>query len=217
VTRTSDIDFDQVPSPRSQGAARKSTGYTSGPGPSRLSNSFHAQDLQRDSEEDDDDEDHEDARDYDDQSGGSDEGDSPQGTSFMQMDQDDDDEEPEVDHNGVPDDEEPEEETPPPPARRVKGKGRATLPEVPEERESEVEDEIAKGLEDVHHQQYSDDDGQNGDDYPEPSPRRTKKAKFADERSKSHTRPLGKSKKENRSQFLVFYISQTLPYSHYFL
>ncbi|KAF8077557.1 Mif2/CENP-C like-domain-containing protein [Lyophyllum atratum] len=195
VTRTSDIDFDQVPSPRSQGAARKSTGYSSGPGPSRLSNSFHAQDFERDSEEEDDDEGHRDARDYDDGPG---EGDSPQGTSFMQMDQDDDDEEPEADHNGVPDDEEPEEETPPPSAKQRKGKGRAALPDVPEERESEVEDEIAKGLEDVHHQQYSDDDGHNGDDHPEPSPRRTKKAKFADERPKSQARPLGKSKKENR-------------------
>ncbi|GLB34534.1 putative centromeric dna binding protein [Lyophyllum shimeji] len=194
VGRTSDIDFDQVPSPRPRGNVRKSTG----PGPSRLSRSFHAQDLQQDSEEDEAGAADGGLSHYEDQDGDYNRDVSPEGTSFVQMDQDDDEEEEqEVTHNGIPH-EEPEEETPPPPTRRDKGKGRAPLPDVPEERESEVEDEIANGLDNNHYQQYSDEDGPNEQQEPELSPRRAKKAKFAEDRQRLKTRPLGKSKKENR-------------------
>ncbi|KAF5365797.1 hypothetical protein D9615_010691 [Tricholomella constricta] len=194
VTRTSDIDFDQIPSPRSRGSARKSTGYISGPGPSRLSNSFRAQDVEDDLEEDDH-ADHNHSGYHGDQASGSGEHDSPQGTSFMAMDQDDDDSGPEAGHNGVPDDEEPEEEEEPLTARRDKGKGRAPLSDVAEEPESEIEDEIAQELEEEQH--YSDDDGGPEEHHTELSPRRTKKAKFAEELQRPHGRS-SKSKKENR-------------------
>ncbi|KAG5633845.1 hypothetical protein DXG03_006602, partial [Asterophora parasitica] len=85
VTRTSDIDFDQIPSPRS-GSARQSLGHRmSGPGPSRLSNSFRPQD-------DDEEEDFDGQNQYDDpdQASGSGGHDSHRRTSFRAMDQDDD-------------------------------------------------------------------------------------------------------------------------------
>ncbi|RDB22191.1 Centromere protein 3 [Hypsizygus marmoreus] len=196
VARTSDVDFDQVPSPRPRGSIRKSVGH--GPGPSSLSRSIHARDLEQESDPPENDYDDLENGGYNDQAGGSPNQDSPQGTSFTQMDQDDDDDE-QDDPVGQQEYDEPEQEPTPPPARRDKGKGRATLSEVPEEPEDEVEDEIAKGLEDVQHQQYSDDDQADEEEHPEPEPRKVKKAKFAaEERHKPVGRPRGKSKKENR-------------------
>ncbi|KAG5634303.1 hypothetical protein DXG03_005985, partial [Asterophora parasitica] len=64
--------------------------------------------------------------------------------------------------------------------------------------ESEVEDEIAKGLEDVQEYDYSDEDaGAPEERHAEPSPKRTKKTKFAEEPPKP-VRRASKSKKENR-------------------
>ncbi|KAG6905770.1 hypothetical protein DXG01_000837 [Tephrocybe rancida] len=178
VARTSEIDFDHIPSPRS---ARKSMGHT--PGPSRLSSSFRAAGPEDDSDDDENEPAQDYGQDYDDQPGGSGEHDSPQGTSFREMDQDDDEQ-----HDQP--EEEPEDETPSPPTKRDKGKGRATLPDVPEERESEVEDEIAQGLEDVRERTYSYDE-------PEPSPRRAKKAKIAEDPPKASRTKNGRVKKEN--------------------
>ncbi|KAG5652126.1 hypothetical protein H0H81_006202 [Sphagnurus paluster] len=199
VTRTSDIDFDQIPSPRS---SRKSTGHSLGPGPSRLSHSFHAQDMDQDSDGGDNHPNQEGSEDYDVRPpGGSGVHNSPAGPSFAAMDQDDDDDSddvPEAGYDDVPVGEEPEEEEPPPPAKpeKGKGKGRAVLPNVPEEPESEVENEIAQSLADVNGQDFSDDDHGAEEPHPEPSPRRKKKAKFAEEPPKP--RRASKSKKENR-------------------
>ncbi|KAG6853030.1 hypothetical protein C0991_007401 [Blastosporella zonata] len=179
VARTSDINFDSIPSPRS---GRKSTG----PGPSRLSNSFRGDDAQDDSDDDDNDPGHGYGGDYDDQPGGSGE---HGGTSFQDMDQDDDEQQEELE-------EEPEEEAQPTPSKRDKGKGRATLPDVPEERDSEVEDEIAQALEDV---RYSDDEV-SVEEEPQPSPRRAKKAKIAEDPPKASRPKNAKVKKENRVQ-----------------
>ncbi|KAG5633159.1 hypothetical protein DXG03_008177, partial [Asterophora parasitica] len=90
-----------------------------------------------------------------------------------------------------------EDEPPETSSRRDKGKGRA-LSDVAEEPESEIEDEIAKGLEDVQEHDYSDDDvGAPEEHHAEPSPKRTKKTKFAEEPPKPMRR-ASKSKKENR-------------------
>ncbi|KAG6887605.1 hypothetical protein C0995_014084 [Termitomyces sp. Mi166 len=186
VARTSDIDFDRIPSPRS---SRKSTG----PGPSRLSSSYVAPDD--DSDDNDNAPDYGYGGDYDDQPDGSGDHDIPQGTSFREMDQDDDEQQEQPD-------EEPEET--PPPSKRDKGKGRATLSDVPEERESEIEDEIAQSLEDVRGQTYSDEeppaaDGPEPEPEPEPSLRRAKKIKIAEDLLKPSRQKNGRSKKENRT------------------
>jgi hypothetical protein len=99
---------------------------------------------------------------------------------------DDDDEEDGVNGNEGHQEAEEEEETPPP--KRNKGKNKATLLEMPE---SGAEDEIEQGLLEVERRHYDDDDGEQ-EDYPEPDPRRNKKAKFAAEKP---GRPRGKMKK----------------------
>ncbi|KAF8237718.1 hypothetical protein L208DRAFT_1375521 [Tricholoma matsutake] len=209
VTRTSDIDFDQVPSPRPRGSSRKSV---SGPGPSNLSKSYHARDLQRDQDSDPPDNDAQDHGGMDDNDAFEDHGqpnggpppqDSPQHqTSFTQMDQDDNENEGEGGQGdgGHEQEEEEEEEhqTPLPPLRRNKGKERAVLPDVPEEEEEGLEDEIARGMQDVEQQRYDDDDGGEEDDHAPPEPRQSKKAKVTNEDTKKPGRPRAKSKKENR-------------------
>lgn len=204
MTRTSDIDFDEVPSPRPRGSVRKSMGHTSGSGPSRLSKSFNAVDMEEDSDPMDEGFDAPENGNY----GGSPQ-ESPQGTSFVQLDRDDDDNEPEEgDYQQEEEEELPEHETP---SRASKGKARA-LSDVPEGDESEVEDEIAKGLENDG-QRHSDEDEQvHEEDFPEPQPRKTKKAKFAQEEvKKPQGRPRGKSKKENRRESFVI-LSSDFPW-----
>ncbi|KAG5337289.1 hypothetical protein C0989_009918 [Termitomyces sp. Mn162] len=189
VARTSDIDFDRIPSPRS---SRKSTA----PGPSRLSTSYVA--PQDDSDDGDNAPDYGYGGEYDDQPDSSGEHDMPQSTSFREMDQDDDEQQEQPEEP----DEEPEEGTPPS-SRLDKGKGRATLSDVPEERESEIEDEIAQSLEDVYGQAYSDEEPPAADEpepepEAEPSPRRAKKIKIVEDLSKPIRQRNGRSKKENR-------------------
>ncbi|KAF9462682.1 Mif2/CENP-C like-domain-containing protein [Collybia nuda] len=198
IPRTSDVDFDEIPSPRPRGSARKSVGHTAGHGRSSLSRSVRARDLDSDSDPPD--------NDYGGMDNGGHDNASPQGggsadrtthheTSFTMMDQDDnddDDDDDEDQQNGHDGEEEPS----PPPLRRGKGKERA-LSEVPEEPEEEVEDEIAQALDDI--EQGASDDDEAGEELPEPEPRRSKKAKFAvEEVKKSVGRSRGKSKKENR-------------------
>ncbi|KAG6848207.1 hypothetical protein H0H93_002319 [Arthromyces matolae] len=186
VARTSDVDFDRIPSPHS---TRKSTG----PGPSRLSTSFRADDVEDDDDDDDNEPDHGyGGDDYDEAPGGSDEQNISHAQSFKDMDMDVDDEE----QREQSDEEEPEEEPQPTP-KRDKGKGRATLSDVPEERESDVEDEIAMGLEDVAEERYSDDEQPE----PDPSPRHKKKIKVLEDPPKpKQQRTTSRAKKENRPQ-----------------
>ncbi|KAG6885871.1 hypothetical protein C0993_008390, partial [Termitomyces sp. T159_Od127] len=129
--------------------------------------------------------------DYDDQPDSSGEQDAPQGASFREMDEEEDDDD---DEQQDQPDEEPEET--PPPSKRDKGKQRAALSDVPEERESDIEDEIAQSLE-VVRQTYSDEEPPPADE-PEPSPPRAKKIKIAEESSKPARQRNGRSKKENR-------------------
>jgi centromere protein C len=206
MPRTSDVDFDKVPSPRPRGSIRKSVGHTSGLGPSNLSKSVRARDLNSDSDPLDNDYggmDNNGLDDYSPQAGGSGGRSTHHETSFTMMDQDDDDDDDRDQHNGHGGDEEGDHQSPlPPPLRRDKGKERA-LSEVPEEVEEEVEDDIAQGLEEVE-QVASDEDEEVGEEeHPEPEPRRSKKAKFAVEEVKQPGRPRGKSKKENRRESQV--------------
>jgi centromere protein C len=215
VTRTSDIDFDQVPSPRQHGSQRKSA---SGPGPSNLSKSLHARDLRQDQDSDPPDNDAHDHggmddngafEDYGQPDDGSPPQDSPQHqTSFTQMDQDDDEDEGEDGQGGHDEERQQEEDrqTPLPPLRRNKGKERAVLPDVPEEDE-DVEDEIAQGL-----QHYDDDGGGEEEDRTEPEKRQNKKAKLTNEEARKPGRSRGKSKKENRSKSLLLRSTPYYPY-----
>ncbi|KAJ7154180.1 Mif2/CENP-C like-domain-containing protein [Mycena filopes] len=129
ISRTSEVDFDRVPSPRTHSSARRST-----PGPSRLA----PQQQQQDDDDDDDfgggGNDTYDAGDRGgDDYGAHNPGDSPRQLSFTEMDtRDDDDEE---------DEEEQEEPPVSSPKRGGKGKARAI--------DLEVEDEIARGMDDV--------------------------------------------------------------------
>ncbi|KAJ6531069.1 Mif2/CENP-C like-domain-containing protein [Mycena capillaripes] len=172
ISRTSEVDFDQVPSPRAPGSARRTAG------PSRL----RAQDLlDQDEGEDDYDGGGDGFDDYGAQEDdyGAQPGDSPRQLSFTEMDTRDDD------------DEEEEEELPPPPPQRVsprKGKGKAPEPEpVHEDEDNDMEDDIAHGMDDVEMTPPDSDE--------EPSP--PKKAPAAKEKPKP---PAAKSKrqKENR-------------------
>ncbi|KAG6887569.1 hypothetical protein C0992_011767 [Termitomyces sp. T32_za158] len=180
VARTSDIDFDHIPSPRS---SRKSAGSRS----SRLSISYVAPADRSDGNDNVPDYGY--GGDYDDQPDSSGEQDAPQGASFREMDEDDDDDEQD------PPDEEPEET--PPPYNHDKGKGRAALSDVPEEHESDIEDEIAQSLEDIR-QTYSDDEEPPPAEELEPSPPRAKKIKIAEKSSETTRQRNGRTKKENR-------------------
>ncbi|KAG6809149.1 hypothetical protein H0H92_001399 [Tricholoma furcatifolium] len=183
VARTSDIDFDHIPSPRRQSSSH----HRSTPGPSRLSNSFRAGDDDDDSDGDGNEPAYDYGGDFDAQPSG--EHHSPEATSFMEMDQDDD--------------EEQSHHTPEPmltssPDKSRKGKGRAALSDVPEERESDVEDDIAQGLEDVGEQMYSDEEAPMEEDLePEPAPKRAKTIKIAEDSLKPPRERKARVKKEN--------------------
>jgi centromere protein C len=202
VSRSSDIDFDQVPSPR---PPRKSA---SGPGPSNLSKSLQARDLQQDSDPPDNDahdhggmDDNGAFEDYGQPDGGSPQDSPLHQTSFTQMDKDDDGDDDEGDDEGEEQQQQDDHQAQPPPARRNKGKERVVdvLPDVPEEEEEDLEEEIVQGMQDVE-QQHDDDDGE--EDHIEPDPRRNKKAKVANEEARKPRQPRGKSKKENRGKYL---------------
>jgi len=199
VIRSSDVDFDKLPSPRPRALARKSTANGFGPGPSNLSKSIVPQDLDPDPDPEDDDIDQGGIDggfdDYGPQEGGSPDQVSPRRASFTEMDQDDE-----------RDEEEPEEELPevevPVRTRRDKGKER----EVPRQQEREndegedeqdldpeeehsMEDEIAQGMEDVALGQHSDEEA-------EEEPLR-KKSRVENEKPKqAGGKSRGKSKKE---------------------
>ncbi|KAF8205489.1 Mif2/CENP-C like-domain-containing protein [Mycena galopus ATCC 62051] len=170
IARTSEVDFDQVPSPRSPrppGSARRTAG------PSRLS-------APQIPEEDD----------YDEGGGGSfevyDNGNahygsgSPRQTSFTEMDT-------REDSDGDEDDEPVP--TPKKLSPKKKGKEKAVTPEPePEKNDSDMEDDIARGMDDVEE-----------DEEPVKSPPKKKGAKAKEKPSKSTTTAIrSKLQKENR-------------------
>ena len=139
-----------------------------------------------------------------------DHGGSPaQHTSFARMAQDDDDDDDDDDMNMgngnplSPPEDEPEEEASLPVLTRNKGKVRAWMSIVPEEPNSEVEDKIAQGLEDVEEHHSNDNDGGHDQQHnlPEPSPWQKKKTKITiEELKKPRVQLRSKSKKENLHQ-----------------
>ena len=146
MSRTSGVDFDQLPSPRPMSSAHKS-GLNGRPGPSGLSRtgSYREPDPLSDSpnrnpdysDEARDQSMFDDYRPQEDDSPGRLAGE----TSFSRIEQDDDDDDEEEGGGGEAVD---PEETPKPSRRLEKGKGRATE-ELPEQDE-DAEDEIATGL-----------------------------------------------------------------------
>ena len=205
VARTSDVDFDRIPSPK----VRSQSKANYGPGPSSLSKSISRRDVEPESDSPDEAGGYDDGgQDYadmdaDDGNGGLDFDDygpqesspssrrTPKQTSFTQMDQDDDEEEGEED--------EPPEETPTK-NKRDKGKGRAVVEE--EQEDEEVEDDIANGLDDVEQEHYSDDEEE--EDEPEVK-LKGKKVKLPEEtKTKPRTETRSKGKKENKRQSFLF-------------
>ena len=161
------------------------------PGSSRLSKYYTADDVDQDRAMDD--------------HGGS----PAQHTSFARMAQDDDDDDDDDDMNMgngnplSPPEDEPEEEASLPVSMQNKGKVQAWMSIVPEEPNSEVEDEIAQGLEDVEEHHSNDNDGRHDQQHnpPEPSPRQKKKTKITiEELKKPRVQSCSKSKKENLCQ-----------------
>ncbi|KAJ6622951.1 Mif2/CENP-C like-domain-containing protein [Mycena sp. CBHHK59/15] len=158
VARTSEVDFDQVPSPRPYRSNSRAAG------PSRLA-ALSAQELLDQDEGDDADQDVGGGGDFDDDNdgggGGFDDygaqGDSPRQLSFTEMDTRDDDE-----------DEDEEEEQPLPVESPKRGKGKAKAM-APVQEEADVEDDIARGMDDV-------DMGLPGsDEEPESPPKKVRK------------------------------------------
>ncbi|KAK0211255.1 Mif2/CENP-C like-domain-containing protein [Desarmillaria ectypa] len=137
VARVSDVDFDEVPSPRPQSSR------SNGRGRSRLSETVTARDL---ADEEPEQYEHQDdsAMNYD--NFGQDEAPSPRQTSFMEMDRDDDDEQ-----QGDADDVPPVVTSA---KKSKKGKQRVTL----EEPEEDVEAGIAQELEQLDREPLSDED-----------------------------------------------------------
>lgn len=224
VARTSDVDFDQIPSPRPSSSQQRTARHGAGTaGPSSLRKSFAPpQDSPSASESD-----NEPAGDYTtgnyddqmDQSGFDDYGpqESPDSqrtprqsnysvqSNFSRIEEEEDEE-----------DEEEQEEEPeqpprqassspvPPPSRNDRGKKKAPREETPQHLDEEVEDEIAKGLEDV---EMGPDSAEESE--PEP-PVKKAKQKVAPEK-KPPPKTQTRSKKENRGMLLPPYlISQGL-------
>ncbi|KAJ7029408.1 Mif2/CENP-C like-domain-containing protein [Mycena alexandri] len=166
ISRTSEVDFDQVPSPRTHSSARRST-----PGPSRLA----AQQLL---EQDEDDNDFDGGGndtyggDNDNDYGVHNPGDSPRQLSFTEMDTRDDEEE---------EDDEPPVSSP----KRGKGKARAV--------EQDVEDDIARGMDDV-------DMGAPESDEEPPAPKSPPKKALPPVKAKAKPppKPASSTRKENR-------------------
>ncbi len=153
IARTSDVDFDQIPSPRPMSSAQRTAGNR--PGPSNLSKSTSYRGIDPASESPDEggafgEGDHDqNFDDYGPQENDFSVGDIPRQSSFSRIDQDDDDQE----------EEEDQESTPKPSSRHGKGKGKEKSRESREElheEDEEFEDEIAQGLGDVDLQPQSD-------------------------------------------------------------
>ncbi|KAJ6499184.1 Mif2/CENP-C like-domain-containing protein [Mycena sanguinolenta] len=142
IARTSEVDFDQVPSPRSprpNGSARRT------PRPSRLI-------IQEPPQENDEDDDG--GGGFDSYNGNEDygDGDSPRQASFTEMDTRNDDDDDEEDDGPVPTPKKPSPKKPSPkkPSPKKKGKEKAATPAPePAQNDSDMEDDIARGMDDV--------------------------------------------------------------------
>ncbi|KAF6763600.1 Mif2/CENP-C like-domain-containing protein [Ephemerocybe angulata] len=188
VARSSNVDFDKIPSPRPRNAAN------AGPGPSRLSRSYVARAPISSPQDDDDDNDDTMQMDggFDDDFGPQEGGESsPRRTNFSQIDQDDDDDD---ENEPFQDDPPPEDdrrsETPKQKQDKGKNKGKNRAREE-DSADEQMEDDIARGLDDISNGQQSDQDQ-------DPTPR-PKKVKIAEqEKPRSKTQTQTRTQKENR-------------------
>lgn len=144
IARTSDVDFDRIPSPRPISSLHKSLVNGGGPGPSTLSQSRSYREPESLAPTTDD------GGEYD---GGGGDGDQTMfddhgreedtldrgTTSFSQIDQDDEEEE----------EEEEDHEPTPKPTRQQKGKGKDISRQEMRDQDEEMENEIAQGLDGV--------------------------------------------------------------------
>jgi len=154
IARTTDVDFDRIPSPRPISSLHKSLVNGGGPGPSTLSQSRSYREPESLAPTTDD------GGEYD--YGGGEDGDHTMSddlsreedhstldrrtTSFSQIDQDDDeDEEEEEDHEPTPK-----------PTRQQKGKGKDISRQEMRGQDEEMENDIAQGLDDVELEPESD-------------------------------------------------------------
>lgn len=214
MARTSDVDFDKIPSPRPLNSTQRSS-RNAGPGPSSLSKSIRA----RESTPDDPQDDEEGHYDYQEDDMGNGFGDyGPQETppdpdsspkrgrgrpkSFSRIEEDDEEQDEEQEQE-----EEEDRERTPTQSKRDKGKNRAVREESREP--SEVEDEIAQGLEDVGLGPGSDEEEEDLDQVPGPP---VKKARVESPK-KPGRKTKSTSKKENRGAcFLVYFTTNPVIY-----
>jgi centromere protein C len=205
VARTSDVDFDKIPSPRPLHSTQRSS-KNAGPGPSSLSHSVRAREVEPDSDSP-----NEDAGDiygdYNNMDNGGFDDYAPDETrtptqasaqkkkSFGRIDEDVEESEGE---EGGGQESEPEPEPEPPQESRskqkqVNGKQKAPAREPSEEsQEEEFEAEIAQGLEDVGLDPGSDEEEE---ETPQPPP---KKAKVVPEKKPPGPKTASRGKKENK-------------------
>ncbi|KAF4615347.1 hypothetical protein D9613_002538 [Agrocybe pediades] len=232
VARTSDVDFDQIPSPRPLSSQQRSA-RNGAAGPSSLRKSFAPQGSPSASESD-----NEPAGDYSmanyddtmDQSGFDDYG-AQEDTertprqsnysvqsNFSRIEEEEDEEEEEEEEEQEPEEEQPprEESTPisPPPSRSEKPSSRHEKPlsraekpisrndrnkkssrqETPPYQEEQVEDEIAKGLEDVD----MADSAEESEQEPQPPAKKVKGKPPSPAKKKPGPKTATRNKKENR-------------------
>lgn len=187
VARTSEVDFDKIPSPRPSSLSTHRTTKNAAPGPSSLSRSIRAQDIDPDSDSP-----NEEAGDYyDDNTQNMDDGlddytqdntptqASVASRSFGQLDAEDDEEE-------------EEEQTPEPEPTKSTKKKPLPRERQPSQSEEEIEAEIAQGLEDVGLGHGTEDEEQDEEETPPP-----KKKKVTPEK-KPARKTATREKKENR-------------------
>ncbi|KDR73744.1 hypothetical protein GALMADRAFT_251561 [Galerina marginata CBS 339.88] len=206
VARTSDVDFDKIPSPRPHSSAQR-TAKLGAAGPSSLRKSRREPEPEADSESENEAAGDYNGGDYDmdqDPGGFDDYGPqedsppnqrTPRQSNFGRIEEEDEEQEEEEEE------EEPPQETPTR-NRPDKGKKKAVREETPDQ-EEEVEDEIAQGLEDVG--LGPDSEEEQSEQEPEPPVKKTKvaqdkKGKAVAEQKKPVSKTSTKSKKENRPQ-----------------
>ncbi|KAF9053118.1 Mif2/CENP-C like-domain-containing protein [Panaeolus papilionaceus] len=193
VARTSEINFDDIPSPRPLGSSSRHAG----PGPSSLSRSTRMGDYSPEidttynndyshmdqDDDDDDDDDNGMGNDY-----GAQEASPPPSsrrTTFAQMDQDEDEDMEEEEDN---------ERTPTQNHKQANNRRRVERSPSRGHSNEDIEDDIAQGLQNVDDEPMEEDESEE-----EPAPPPPKKSKKEKEGPKKQVIPLqNRSKKENR-------------------
>lgn len=193
VARTSEINFDDIPSPRPLGSSSRHAG----PGPSSLSRSTRMGDYSPEidttynndyshmdqDDDDDDDDDNGMGNDY-----GAQEASPPPSsrrTTFAQMDQDEDEDMEEEEDN---------ERTPTQNHKQANNRRRVERSPSRGHSDEDIEDDIAQGLQNVDDEPMEEDESED-----EPAPPPPKKSKKEKEGPKKQVIPLqNRSKKENR-------------------